>query len=182
MSGRPAPRPVLIAYATRYGSTHEVAERVAVALRAAGIEVEVRPVDDVASVRGYGAVVLGAPFYLARMLRSGRRFLRRRRRELGGVPLAVFVLGLEPVSRRELRLRRLLSRRRFRLEPFATAFFGGVVDGEKLRFRDKTPPIRRLLPGRTDTRDWDAIDVWARAVAEELKARDPEAPPAGRRA
>jgi menaquinone-dependent protoporphyrinogen oxidase len=175
------PRPVLIAYATRYGSTREVAERVAAALRAAGIEADVRPVEEAGSVDGYDAVVFGAPFYLARLLRSGRRFLRRRRRELAGVPLAVFVLGLEPAPRRELRLRRLLARRRLRLDPFSTAFFGGVVDGEKLRFRDKTPPIRRLLPGRTDTRDWDAIDAWAGALAARLTARDPQAPPAGRR-
>lgn len=56
---------VLVAYATRYGSTPEVADAVGDRLRAAGLEVEVRPVDGVRSLDGYTAAVIGAPFMLA---------------------------------------------------------------------------------------------------------------------
>ncbi|HEX6383591.1 MAG TPA: flavodoxin domain-containing protein [Anaerolineae bacterium] len=52
---------ILVAYATRYGSTQEVAQVVAAMLREGGLEVEIQPMRKVRSLEGYRAVVLGAP-------------------------------------------------------------------------------------------------------------------------
>ena len=57
---------VFVAYATRYGSTQEVAEAVAGTLREGGLEVSIRPMRGVRTLDGYGAVVLGAPLYMGR--------------------------------------------------------------------------------------------------------------------
>lgn len=54
---------VLVAYATRYGSTQEVAEAVAATLRERGLEVDIQPMRKVRALAGYSAVVLGAPLY-----------------------------------------------------------------------------------------------------------------------
>ena len=43
------PASVLVAYATRYGSTQEVAEAVAATLRTRGLEVHLRPAREVRS-------------------------------------------------------------------------------------------------------------------------------------
>ncbi len=51
---------VLVAYATKYGSTQEVAEAIAATLREKGCEVEVRPAGEVRELEGYSTVVLGA--------------------------------------------------------------------------------------------------------------------------
>lgn len=54
---------ILLAYATRFGSTQEVAEAITATLREAGIEVELQAMQDVESLDGYDAIVLGAALY-----------------------------------------------------------------------------------------------------------------------
>ena len=49
---------ILVAYATRYGSTQQVAEEVATILRQSGLQVDVQPARQVKSVDGYRAVVV----------------------------------------------------------------------------------------------------------------------------
>ena len=66
--------PVLVAYATRYGSTQEAAEAVAATLRERGLEAEVRPAREVRSLDGYNAVVLGAPLYMFPLAQGRARF------------------------------------------------------------------------------------------------------------
>ena len=64
MSGSdPAGAAVLVAYATRHGSTRGVAERIASRLEGAGRRVELRSADAAGDVSGYDAVVFGSPVY-----------------------------------------------------------------------------------------------------------------------
>jgi menaquinone-dependent protoporphyrinogen oxidase len=84
---------VLVAYATRYGSTQEVAEAVAATLREGGLEVDLQPMREVGTLTGYSAVVLGAPLYMFRWHKDALRFLSRHRQALAGRPVAVFALG-----------------------------------------------------------------------------------------
>jgi len=84
---------VLIAYATRYGSTQEVAERIAATLRQAGLQVEVQAARQVRTLEGYRAVVLGAPLYIGSWLKDARRFLTKHQAALAQVPVAMFTLG-----------------------------------------------------------------------------------------
>src|SRR5215470_8392409 len=84
---------VLIAYATKHGSTHEVAEFVAAHLADIGIEAHTVPAERVRSLDEYRAVVLGAPLYMGRWHSDARGFLKRFRAELATRPLAVFALG-----------------------------------------------------------------------------------------
>jgi hypothetical protein len=51
---------VLVAYASKRGSTAEIAQTVAEALQGAGLEVDCTPAADVADVAPYDAVVPGA--------------------------------------------------------------------------------------------------------------------------
>ena len=84
----------LVAFATRNGSTQAVAEVVAATMRAAGETVELRPAREVRRPLGEcHLVVLGAPIYSGRWHGDAHRFLKRHRRELGRVPVAVFAMG-----------------------------------------------------------------------------------------
>jgi len=145
----------LVAYATRGGSTRAVAEAVATTLRQSGAEVDVSDVTDVHDVDRYSTVVLGAPLYAGRFLRTARRFIRRNRSELAGMPVAVFALGprdedAEKWARSRDQLDRELARY-VELDPVATALFGGADQP------------KRGVDGR-DLRDWADITEWAEGL------------------
>ncbi|MBV8080655.1 MAG: flavodoxin, partial [Actinobacteria bacterium] len=66
---------VLVAYATKKGSTREVAESIATTLAAQGLVVETRPAADVGDLSPYGGVVLGSSIYTGRLHADARYFL-----------------------------------------------------------------------------------------------------------
>ena len=58
---------ILVAYATKKGSTAEIAQAIGKELRTAGHLVDVTEMKSVSSLDGYNAVVIGAPFYMGKM-------------------------------------------------------------------------------------------------------------------
>ena len=84
---------VLIAYATRSGSTGEVAEAIAAAMQEAGVPAEVLPVSQVNSLAGREAVILGAPIYIGRFPKEFHEFLRLHHKALQTMHPWCFVLG-----------------------------------------------------------------------------------------
>ena len=158
---------VLVGYATRYGSTQEVAEAVAATLRECGLTVDLQPVREVQSLAGYGAVVLGAPLFMFHWHKDALRFLSRHRQALTERPVAIFALGPthDPYDAEEwpdarAQLDKELAKFPW-LEPVALEMFGGKYDPGKLRF-----PIKQLAgkAPATDIRDWMAIRAWAAAL------------------
>ena len=155
---------VLVGYATRYGSTQEVAEAVAATLRECGLEVDIQPMRKVRTLAGYSAVVLGAPLFMFRWHDDALRFLSRHREALMERPVAVFALGPvhDPYDEDEWQsshdqLDKELAKYPW-LTPVALEMFGGKYDPAKLRF-----PVN-LLAGKepaSDLRDWTAIRDWA---------------------
>jgi len=81
---------VLLVYATRHGSTREVADAVAEELRAAGHEVDQQPATEAPGPAGYDAVVLGGPMIMG-WHRQAVRFVARHRGELAELPTALFI-------------------------------------------------------------------------------------------
>ena len=61
---------VLVATASKYGSTAEIAEAIGRALRENGVAADVRPVDEVGDLSGYMGVVLGSAVYVGRWLEA----------------------------------------------------------------------------------------------------------------
>ncbi|HZD60636.1 MAG TPA: flavodoxin domain-containing protein [Anaerolineae bacterium] len=84
---------VLVGYATRYGSTQEVAEAIAETLREGGLTVDIRPMREVRTLAGHSAVVLGAPLIMSHWHKDALRFLSRHREALMERPVAVFALA-----------------------------------------------------------------------------------------
>lgn len=164
---------VLVAYATKYGSTREVAEAIAARLRERGIKIDVRAAGDVDSVDGYDAVVFGGALYYFRLRREGRRFLSRHRKALSGMPVAVF--GMGPIGDTEeqyVDARRHLDKslnKNESIAPVAVTVFGGAFDPSGLRFPDANPAMKKLPP--SDIRDWEAIEAWADSLPEAFGRR-----------
>ena len=155
---------VLVGYATRYGSTQEVAEAVAATLRESGLAVDIQPVREVRTLARYSAVVLGAPLFMFHWHNEALRFLSRHREALTERPVAVFALGPthDPYDEDEWKdsnaqLEKELAKFPW-LTPVALEMFGGKYDPAKLRF-----PINWLAGKEpaSDLRDWTAIRAWA---------------------
>jgi menaquinone-dependent protoporphyrinogen oxidase len=84
---------ILVAFASRTGCTQEAAEIIAATLRQAlAGEVEVCPVQAVADLQPYRAVVVGSAARSKRgLLREGWRWLRAHETELSLLPVAYFM-------------------------------------------------------------------------------------------
>jgi menaquinone-dependent protoporphyrinogen oxidase len=146
---------VLVGYATRYGSTQEVAELIATVLREGDFQVDLQPLRAVWSLTGYQTVVLGAPLFMFHWHPDAMRFLSRHAKALA-----------------ELRAQLDKELAKFPwLKPVAMEMFGGKYDPSKLRF-----PIK-MLAGTTqasELRDWEVIREWAESLKTMLIGLIPE--------
>src|SRR5579859_7925203 len=161
---------VLVAYATRYGSTAETARKAAEFLEREGVRAEVRPVGEVTDMKRYGGVVLAAALYIGRLHKDARHFLAAWHAELARLPVALLVPG--PVERLEKQfqsaeeqLDKELARVPW-LHPVARKVVGGKWDPAKLSFPFNF--TMKKVPA-SDARDWEAIGAWAHEVAEKLQ-------------
>jgi menaquinone-dependent protoporphyrinogen oxidase len=172
---------VLVAHASKRGATAEIAEAIADTLREASLEVECSPVEEVRSLSGFDAVVLGSAVYVKRWRGDAKRFLRRHGDELARLPFWVFSSGptgdpsktmdagwLEPAH---------IVKTVERLGARNHVVFGGRVPAEPYGFIERGM-AENVPPEFRDRRDWDAIRGWAAGVAAELRA--PVSPPAPR--
>ena len=92
---------VLVAFASRSGSTAGIAESIARGLMDAGLDVDCRPAGDVTDVTPYDAVVLGSGVFLPRRGSDGGGFLVRHGAVLKTRAVWLFCAG--PIGRGALR-------------------------------------------------------------------------------
>lgn len=173
---------ILVAYATRYGSTQEVAEAIAERLRQHGLDAEARRARDVRSLDGYDAVVLGTPIYIGSMLKDAREFLERNRPALDGMPVAIFALGParpeDDIDEARGQLDDALGKLEW-LRPAKVEMFVGRYDPSRLRLADR---LLAALPASPlhgmeeyDGRNWTVIGEWADRLPAALHASVPSA-------
>ncbi len=153
---------ILVAYATKHGSTREVAEAIAETLAEEGLLAEVRAAAEVDDIAPYAAVVLGGSLYMTRWHADALSFLRRHAAGLRDRGLAIYAMGPLTLSEEDVAGARAQLDRALRrapdVAPDEIAVFGGVVDPAKLRF-----PFSRMPA--SDARDPEAIGAWARRIA-----------------
>jgi menaquinone-dependent protoporphyrinogen oxidase len=162
---------VLVGYASRSGSTKEVAESVAAALRDSGIEVDLKPMRDVRTLAGYRMLTLGAPLYMFHWHKDALAFLSRHREAVRQLPVAVFALGPFHDEEKEWQSVREQFDKELSKVPWFTPVvrevFGGKFDPATLRFPMNLIPALKKMPA-SDIRNWDAIRAWAKGLAEKL--------------
>lgn len=166
---------VVVAYATRYGSTAEVAEAIGKRLGAAGVQADVRPVREIDSLADADAVVLAAPLYIGSLLKDARRFLERHQQALAQLPIAVALLGptaaSDDMAEAKQQIEPALAKVPW-LKPVDTEMFVGAYDPDKLRGADKLLAVLPASPlhdrPAADDRDWAAIEAWSDALPAQL--------------
>jgi menaquinone-dependent protoporphyrinogen oxidase len=164
---------VLVAYATKYGATAEIAERIGEVLRQAGLAADVLPADRVGDLAQYQAVVLGSAVYIGRWQKQAANFLKANEKALAERPVWLFSSGPtgegDPVKLTEgWHFPKALQTVADRIQPRDIAVFHGHVNVEKVNFLEKWM-IKNVKAPFGDFRDWGAIASWATAVADALK-------------
>ncbi len=81
---------MLLVYASRHGSTREVADGVATELQSCFATVDVREAADAPAPSGYDAVVVGGPMIMG-WHRAATSYVRQHREALARMPFALFV-------------------------------------------------------------------------------------------
>jgi menaquinone-dependent protoporphyrinogen oxidase len=164
---------VLVAYASKYGATKEIAEKIGQVLHDNGLEVDVLSVKQVDTPEPYGAVVLGSAAYIGQWRKEAARFLKDNTNTLAEKPTWLFSSG--PTGEGDAvelmkgwRYPGGLQQSIDRIKPRDITVFHGKLNSEKMSFLEKWM-IKNVKSPLGDFRDWEAITRWAENIAEELK-------------
>ena len=172
---------ILIAYATRHGSTAGIADRLAERLRTAGLDAEARPVHGIHDAARYDAFVVGAAAYMFHWLGDATKFVEANRAVLATKPTWLFSsgpIGTDLVDKDgrdvlEATIPKEFPHLRELVRPRGEKVFFGASDpdakpiGMAERLMHVMPAGRNALP-KGDFRDWPAIDAWADEIAAAL--------------
>jgi menaquinone-dependent protoporphyrinogen oxidase len=165
---------IVVAYASKCGSTAEVAQRVGTKLRSQGYEVEVADVGKLKKLPECDAVVLGTAIRMGRPLGGMRRFVSRNLERLRSVPVAAFSLGMtlrDDTPENRAAAVSCIGPLAERCGARSVATFAGAVFPNKLPFpfsKAAENPDGALAAG--DRRDWDAIEKWVGGLSSALAA------------
>jgi menaquinone-dependent protoporphyrinogen oxidase len=165
---------ILVAYATKYGATAEIAEKIGEVLRLAGLQVDVLAAKDIRDLTPYNAVILGSAVYMGFWRKEAVQFLKTHEQAL--TERAVWLFSSGPTGKGDPV--QLMNGWRFpaaqqpiadRIQPRDITVFCGYVNVEKLNFFEKWI-LNNVKAASGDFRDWDTITSWATSVADALKA------------
>jgi menaquinone-dependent protoporphyrinogen oxidase len=159
---------VLVAYASKHGSTQGIAERIAEQLLQLGREAEARPVDAVENPGSYEAFVIGSAIYYGSWLKEATEWMRRNRAALAQHPVWLFSVGplgteIQDAEQQPKEMAEFQQAIRPREQ---RNFFGALVHS-KLSFAERVM-VKAVRAPEGDFRDWQAIDAWAASIARAL--------------
>ncbi len=180
----------LIAYGTRYGATATTSEEISRVLQEQGHDVSVVDLKKgkVKNISDYDLVIIGSGMRMFRWVGEAEKFIKKFQKELRQKKTAIFVSsGAQALHKFDGATEEMDTAwtkylvekaEKYSLQPSMMAIFGGVWDYNKMGFPFKQTmiPFQEKLreagiqesePGVYDTRDWDEIRNWARALAEQ---------------
>ena len=166
---------VLVTYATKNGSTQEIADAIADELMAHGLDVVCASAAD-SDAADFDAVVIGSGVYAGRWLRPARRFLKANAAHLHRLPFWVFSSGpfgeqaVNP-SAEDLKWQEpaKVMARAEDLGVREHVVFGGRLPLEPHGFIENAM-VRNTPSENRDARDWTRIRAWASGIAQSLGA------------
>jgi len=180
----------LIVYGTRYGATESTSEEIAKVLREEGLEVKAvnAKKEKIKDISDYDLIIVGNGMQMGKWTAEPENFLSQFQKELAGKKTALFVssaaqalLDYEKKAEEIGRNKQYLAEKatKYNLEPISMVVFGGVWDYNQMFFlfrktlssfkpRIEAAGFKEIKPGLYDTRNWDAIRVWAKELAAKI--------------
>ena len=168
----------LVTYASRRGSTRDIADAIANTLTQAGLTVDVRSVGEVTCLAPYRAAIIGSGVRRSGFLPEALAFIERNAPHLAGIPVAYFaVCGL--LKRDTPRTRVAASHFTDRalkaapaVSPVARASFAGRYEAPAMCPFMRLITRWKLFPSG-DWRDWNAVRTWAEGLLPAITAPRP---------
>jgi menaquinone-dependent protoporphyrinogen oxidase len=164
---------VLVAYASKYGATAEIADIIGEVLLQAGFDTDILPAHRAIDLTPYVAVVLGSAAYFGQWRKDAATFLKMNEKALTECPVWLFSSG--PSGDGDLnemmqgwRFPKGLQSIADNIHPRDMTIFRGWVNPKKLNPFEKWI-LNNVKSPIGDFRDWDAITSWSTAIANELK-------------
>ena len=163
---------ILIAYASGFGTTQEIALDIGKVLTELGLDVNVLAVSDVQDLSSYDGVVLGASIRSGNLLPQALDFARKIKRRSGNSVRRV--CRLPDHAERHARNRRIVlcwtNPLRDIVEPFDVGLFAGKLILKEFPFPD--PILKELMAQGASEPDWDKIRSWARGLVPVLSGAE----------
>ncbi|MFT3894254.1 MAG: flavodoxin domain-containing protein [Anaerolineales bacterium] len=169
---------ILVTYASRAGSTAEVAQVIGKTLSECGELVDIILMNEVQQLSSYRAVIAGSPIRSSKWLPEAMIFIERHRPELQQKPFAMFTLSITLAMSGGSQYRQAVTGWtapiRAQMKPVSEGMFAGVLDFTKLPVNFDTLKLRLMVAlgifPKEDRRDWNAIHEWARSIQPLLKS------------
>jgi menaquinone-dependent protoporphyrinogen oxidase len=160
---------ILVTYASRAGSTAEIAEAIGETLTQNGAQVDILPMQDVKDLSLYRAVVVGSAIRGSKWLPEAMDFIRAHRAELLKRPVATFTVCITLAMSNSNQYRQAVAGWiepvRLQVRPVSEGLFAGRLDFTKLPLTLDTLKLRLVVAlgifPKGDRRDWNAIRTWA---------------------
>lgn len=164
---------ILVAYASEFGTTREVAEVIGETLCQDGAKVDIKPVNAIINLPEYDAIVIGSAIQYDKWMAEAITFVKKNHNTLSKLPVAFFFTCLT-LSRQTERTKRTVIAYTNKLyslhpqvKPVSVGRFAGVLDYSKIPFigRIIARGIYKIFGVKEgDYRDWNAIRAWSRDV------------------
>jgi menaquinone-dependent protoporphyrinogen oxidase len=164
---------VLIVYASKYGATRGIAEKIAEVLRNEGLEAVLAEAGEKLDPAAYRAILVGSAVYIGKWQKKAVQFLKRHETVLAGKMTWFFSSGPtgegDPVTILQgWEFPQALKEISERIRPAGIALFHGAVDMEKLSGLHRFM-VKKINAPTGDFRDWKQISEWAAGIAAEIK-------------
>jgi menaquinone-dependent protoporphyrinogen oxidase len=157
---------VLIAYASKCGSTADIAAKIGEIMSGSNLQVDVKPVRDITDISGYSAVVVGSAVRFGQWLPEGVSFLKSNRDALQSIPTALFTVHMQNTGdSAEARANRDLyvKAAKEQITPKVEKYFTGMIEMARLSFLERM--VYKAVKAKDgDDRDWNDIQSWAAAL------------------
>jgi menaquinone-dependent protoporphyrinogen oxidase len=169
---------VLVTYASKMGSTQEIAEAIGRVLEETfGMQVTVAPCAENVSPTGFDGVIIGSAIYTRRWLKAATKYLKRNRQNLDSHRTWLFHSGPCGEGAQEEQVQAPKAVKRV-IGPLGLS--GPVTFGGRLDEAHAIGPVSRWMaaegPLSGDFRDWDRIRAWASDIARQLDPATAETP------
>lgn len=157
---------ILVTYASKAGSTAEIAERIGQAFIERNYAVDILPISRINDLNSYRAVILGSAIRVRNILPEAMSFIQKHQETLHIIPFSIFIVCLsmkddDACTRKNVR--EYLDPVYKFVEPASVGLFAGVLNPKRLGLMERML-VKAINASEGDFRRWDQIETWAQNI------------------